>query len=182
MKHIEKYIDCLNSDFIQIKQEIARRSNLQKAVLTGYIGLIAFITNRILDEKQDFILIIGLLISLFLVQVYNYREWLEIRRLGKIISTKIAPSLTKVMELKETIQIYQSQTDPEIENFLSHKYRRKLSKIFNWIFFALIPILIILYFLFSKEIHISVFKLSIVILLLCSNLFFTYYTEHMRNI
>ena len=181
MQHIDKYIDCLNSDFQQIKQEISRRSNLQKAVLTGYIALLSYIFTRIIDMKMNWQIEIAMLIYLLLVQLYNYRESLEIQRLGKIISEKIAPALKEIIGLACVNQIYHSQTSPESIEYSTKKTRRFLSKTFNWTFLAFIPLVITSLYFFDNSFKDCKLTIIIILLLLISNIGITSFSEYHKS-
>lgn len=181
MQHIDKYIDCLNSDFQQIKQEISRRSNLQKAVLTGYIALLSYIFTRTVDMKMNWQIEIAMLICLLLVQLYNYRESLEIERLGKIISEKIAPSLKEIIDLPSINQIYHSQTSPESFENSTKKIRRFLSKTFNWIFFAFIPLIITVFYFSINNFRECLWTMTLILLLLVANLGLTFFSEYHKS-
>ncbi|MCF8302472.1 MAG: hypothetical protein K9I94_04280 [Bacteroidales bacterium] len=178
MKYTEKYIDCLIADSQQIKQEIHRRSNLQKAVLTGYIGLLSFTFAKVLDDNLKFELVIVLLICLFLIQLYYYREWIEIARLGKIISTKIAREINDACDLKDTKKVYHSQTDNQFDEIFNFKYTSRLSKVFNWIFLGLLPLIISIFFLNNKNYCISIGEWIVLLFLNLLNIGFIFYTEH----
>ncbi len=172
----EKYVDCLRDDFSSIKSEIGRRSNLQRYILGVYVGLLAFSVKLLFDNKLSFELLIIVFGTSILAQIYHYRERLEINRLGRIISDKIAPALQGVLGLNSVEEIFHSQTNNEIESLPN---RRPLSLIVNWTVFVIVPLLIALYFLVTncKTIFIIIIALFAICLLGTTILF-----EHVKDL
>ena len=146
----KKYADYLRDDFLSIKSEIGRRSNLQRYVLAAYIGLVALVMKFVMEDKVNIELIIAVYGTLILAQVYKYREWLEIKRLGLIIKEKITPILRELLNLDSDDQIFHSQTNPYIDS-MPRVRRRILSCIFNCIIFVIVPLLVSANFLINNQ-------------------------------
>ncbi|MEW6441851.1 MAG: hypothetical protein AB1640_13030 [bacterium] len=135
-------LDFLKADFNAIKAEIGRRSSLQKAVLLAYFAVLAFVFRA--DASGSFLVsrISALWLSAILAFLYYQREDLEIRRLGAIISEKIAISAERITSTPKEC-LLPSETD----NY-HPKYCRSAKVyyvIFQWLTFLVIPILLTVY-------------------------------------
>lgn len=85
----QKLLDFLLADFNAIKSEIARRSNLQKAVIASMLAFYAWLFERSLCNGLEPTLIVLVWIVSFLGYTFYIRETGEINRLGWTIKEKI---------------------------------------------------------------------------------------------
>lgn len=92
-------LEYLLADYRAIKDEIARRSNLQKAVLAALVGFNAWLLNAFVAREVALLPIVALWVVTVLVYIFHEREGLEILRLGGIIRNKIAVPVSKVLDI-----------------------------------------------------------------------------------
>ena len=85
----QRLLDFLLADFNAIKSEIARRSNLQKAVIASMLAFYAWLFERSLGNGLELTLVILVWIVSFLGYTFYIRETSEINRLGWTIKEKI---------------------------------------------------------------------------------------------
>ena len=86
----KKMLDFLLADFNATKGEIARRSNLQKAVTASMLVFYAWIFQRSLSNSLELSLVVLVWIVSFLGYTFYIRESAEIKRLSWTIKDKIA--------------------------------------------------------------------------------------------
>ena len=156
MNFNEKYIDCLNNDFQATKREIARRSNLQKAALAGFVGLLSIAFSKVLTDNQTLELIVGLWLGCFIVQIFIYRQSREIERLGKVITYRISEDLSQMFAIDKA-HVYHSQTnneDPQ-ETELKRLTKQGLTISFNLTLYFLLPLFLTINFLAQIEFQLS---------------------------
>ena len=144
----KKQLDFLLADFKAAKDEISRRSNLQKIVLTLLITFYAwfipnFIQNSISSDK-----IVLLLLVVFLAYIFYDREAKEISRLGLIIRERIAKPVSKMLKVKSTKII---PTEVHESPYPTDKLTKRYDKIFNSIVFLVIPIFYLVLFACNKS-------------------------------
>ena len=85
----QRLLDFLLADFNATKSEIARRSNLQKAVTASMLAFYAWLFERSLGNGLELSLVVLVWIVSFLGYTFYIRESAEIKRLGWIIKDKI---------------------------------------------------------------------------------------------
>jgi hypothetical protein len=93
----QKLMDFLLADFNAIKNEIARRSNLQKAVSASMIAFYAWIFQYSLKTDLTLTLIVLVWIVSFLGFTFYIREGAEIKRLSGIIKMEIAKPISAIL-------------------------------------------------------------------------------------
>lgn len=86
----QRFLDFLLADFNATKSEIARRSNLQKAVTASMLAFYAWLFERSLSNGLELSLVVLVWIVSLLGYTFYIRESAEIRRLGWTIKEKIA--------------------------------------------------------------------------------------------
>jgi hypothetical protein len=137
-----KYIDYLKEDLSTIKDEIAGRIKLQRSALAVYIGLLAIFFKEFEEGEGSSVIIIVIITTSLLVQVYKYREWMEVKRLCHVASCKIVPIIAKLLKLKSEKDIFHSFTNSNCKYLPKNKALRILSHVVNWILFVGIPLFI----------------------------------------
>lgn len=138
----QKHLDYLVADFAAIKAEIARRSNLQRVVLAGYLAILAVVFQRAISLELSASWIIAVWgASAFGFQFYA-REGLEIARLATVIRTRIAPVAGEIIGAAPG-RLLPSETDPEVP--ATAQQRRSYDRSFNWAVFFAAPLLITLW-------------------------------------
>ena len=125
----KKYLDCLLADFSSIKEEIRRRSTLQRFVLVGFLTVLALTFKEMASNTLTSSWITGLWLSSFLALLFYFREDLEIGRLGFVIQFRIA--ILAAQELRvEWGDIFHSETNqaaPHIDPITA-----LYDTLFNW--------------------------------------------------
>lgn len=134
----------LLADFQATKSEIARRSNLQKAVLTAVVVFDSWIIKELIDCNLKLLHVIGIFLVTIVGAAYCRRESLEIERLGGvIIKQRIADEVAKLIDI-ESKYLIPSETHKELETtrFEIALYNRA----FNYIVFIIIPLFVLIYY------------------------------------
>jgi hypothetical protein len=133
----QKLIDFLLADFNATKSEIARRSNLQKAVTAAMLVFYAWVFQQ--SIKTDLTLTIVLLVWIvaFLGFTFYFRENAEIERLARIIKINIAKPVGEILgcSAEEVIPSEAHANGPR-ENTL----RRIIDIIFKTCIYLLAPL------------------------------------------
>ena len=132
------YLDCLLADFSSLKEEIRRRSTLQRFVLVGFLIVLALTFKEATSGALTSSWIAGLWLSSFLALLFYFREDLEIGRLGIIIKECIAVSAARELRVGWT-EIFHSETNQAVERIgpITAFYYT----LFNWIVFLGLPAL-----------------------------------------
>ncbi len=104
------WLEYLLADYRAIKDEIARRSNLQKAVLAALVGFNAWLLNEFVAREIALLHIAALWTVTILSCIFHAREGFEIARLGSIIREKIAESAARVLKVDARV-LLPSETD-----------------------------------------------------------------------
>ncbi len=140
----QKQLDYLLIDYGAIKSEIARRSNLQRVVLAAYIAVVALVAKEAYGATLTSLFIISLWLSAALSLNFYHREGMEIIRLGKISTDKIASTASNIIGVSPKA-LLPSQTDSGITKIdnITKDYDRQ----FNWVLFFIIPIGITIFYL-----------------------------------
>ena len=86
----QRLLDFLLADFNAAKSEIARRSNLQKAVTASMLAFYAWLFQRSLSNGLELSLVVLVWVVSFLGYTFYIRENSEIKRLGWTIKENIA--------------------------------------------------------------------------------------------
>ena len=77
----------------------------------------------------NFNYLLELWLGVFLIQLFHYREWPEIARLGEIIKQKQTKILKEILNLENEDQIFHPQINQEIEGlYKGNKYIKFPSK------------------------------------------------------
>ena len=118
------------------KEEIRRRSTLQRFVLLGFAAVLAFTFKEATSNTLSAYWITGLWVSSFLALLFYFREHLEIERLGRVIECCIAVPAARALHVGRT-DIFHSETDQGAAHVdpITALYDR----LFNWIVFLLLP-------------------------------------------
>ena len=132
----KKYIDCLLADFASIKEEIRRRSTLQRFVLVGFITILALTFRETASNNLSAYWITGLWISSFLALLFYFREGLEIGRLGAVIRNHIAQPAAREFRVGEK-DVFPSETNQGMESI--DPITALYDVLFNWIVFLILP-------------------------------------------
>ena len=139
----KKYLDCLLADFSSIKEEIRRRSTLQRFVLVGFLTVLALTFREMASNTLTSSWITGLWLSSFLALLFYSREGLEIGRLGIIIKEPIAISAARELRVGWT-EIFHSETNQAAERI--DPVTAFYYALFNRIVFLGLPALVTLKF------------------------------------
>lgn len=143
-EHQKEYLKYLLADFVAIKSEIARRSNLQRIVLAAYIAVLAVVGKEVSSYSLTAPLLLGLWISGTLAFQFYSREGLEIGRLGSIIQKRIVPAASIILEV-QTQDLLHSESNasfPDIDK-ITARYDRQ----FKWTLFFILPVVITVFYL-----------------------------------
>ena len=132
-----RQIDFLLADFNSAKNEISRRSTLQKTVLTLLIAFYAWITNELLKDFSNVnrVPIIWLVVPL--AYIFYYREGKEISRLGFIIRERIAEYVSEIIDIEKEKIIPTEVMDRE--RYPTDRITKRYDKIFNYTIFLILP-------------------------------------------
>ena len=130
----KKYLDYLLADFASIKEEIRRRSTLQRFVLAGFLTVLAFTFKEMYALTAAWTT--GLWVSSFLALLFYSRESLEIRRLGYIIRCRLAIPAAQILGVgwKDLFHSETNQGAPRIDP-ITKLYNR----LFKWLVFLGLP-------------------------------------------
>ena len=139
-----KQLDYLLEDYRAIKSEIARRSNLQRFVLLLYLAVVSIVFQRAASGSLNSLWVMGLWIAAWLSLLFNIREDLAMRRLGRIISDSIVPTAGTILNADghNLLPSEMVPDDPKTER-LTHRY----DTVFKWAIFFVIPTMISFYLL-----------------------------------
>jgi hypothetical protein len=135
----KKFLEFLLADFSSMKSEIARRSNLQKAVVAAALAFYAWSFQRALSGNVELLVVILAWVVSFLTYTFYAREGGEIRRLGWTIKSKIAVPVGKRLDVRpeEVIPSEAHSSEP-------NKYggRKIITNIFNVSLYVLAPLIL----------------------------------------
>lgn len=132
----QKYLDFLLADFNSIKTEIARRSNLQKAVIASMLAFYAWTFQYLLNNESELLIIIIAWIVSFLGYTFYIRESAEIQRLGWTIKDKIAKPAAEILG-KSSGDVIPSQSFSKAPD--NRKTKQYISKFFKLILYLIAP-------------------------------------------
>ena len=133
----QKLLDFLLADFNATKGEIARRSNLQKAVTASMLAFYAWIFQRSLSSSLELSIIVLVWVVSFLGYTFYIRESNEIKRLGWIIKDKIAKSAGEIIgRPPEDVVPSQAHSNPPSES----GWRKIVSLIFKVFIYLVAPL------------------------------------------
>jgi hypothetical protein len=149
MNEQEKLIhEYLLADFRAIKDEIARRSNLQRIALAALGVFYTWLLNAFAAKSAASLHIAALWVVTVLFCIFHYRESLEIKRLGGIIRNKIAEPASKLLNFKSQ-KLLPSEMDAEEPGI--DKWTRFYNIIFWMLVCLAIPSVITIYFAMLKK-------------------------------
>ncbi len=143
----EKLMGFLLADYQSIKNEIARRSNLQKAIHAALVAFYLWMLNNYFSENNKLNLIVVMWAVVILAYLFYQKEHFEIQRLGSIIRNKIAETASGILGV-DPKSILPSETDSANEIY-DHKTRAYNTALMVSIF-ILIPISVTLYYLLTE--------------------------------
>lgn len=132
----KKYIDCLLADFASIKEEIRRRSTLQRFALLGFAAVLALTFREAASDDLSAYWVTGLWVSSFLALLFYFREGLEIGRLGTVIRAHIALPAAREFRVGWK-NVFPSETNQGIESI--DPITALYNVLFNWIVFLILP-------------------------------------------
>ncbi len=143
----KEQLKFLLADFQAAKNEISRRSDLQKVVLMLLVSFHAwFITTQDLFSIDK----IGILwLVVILAYIFYDREAKEISRLGLIISSRICKYVSEILG-KPSTQII--PTEVHESAYPTDELTRKYDIIFNSAIFLIIPVFYTVLFICCKNI------------------------------
>lgn len=143
-EHQKEYLKYLLADFVAIKAEIARRSNLQRIVLAMYIAVVAVVGKEAASHSLTGPLLVGLWVTGALAFQFYSREGLEIARLGSLIRERIATVASHILEVQaqDLLPSETNATFPDIDTITS-RYDRQ----FKWVLFLVLPSAITAFYL-----------------------------------
>lgn len=150
-----KYLDCLIKDFETIKSAINRGATLQRLALVTYLGVLAFIFQKT-DHNNPLSsadVTVVWFVSVLALQFYC-REGEEIRRLGGIIRTRIAPIASSLLEVSSA-SIFNSETNASNEE--TDRFTRPYYNQFNWLVFGIVPCVVTLVYINQDVARLSKF-------------------------
>ena len=133
----EKQSDFLLADFNAIKAEIARRSNLQKVVLTLIVSFYAWFVPTAMTNSISLINILIIWLVVILAYTFYFREGYEISRLALIIRERIAKYMSEMLKI-ESDKIIPSEVHDR--QYPTDGITRRYDRIFNSTVFLIIPI------------------------------------------
>ena len=133
----QNYLNFLLADFNATKGEIARRSNLQKAVTASMLVFYAWIFQRSLNSCLEFSLVVIVWIVAILGCTFYIRESAEIKRLGWTIKDKIARPVGEIIDKspEDTIPSEAHANKPS-----ENGWRRTVSWIFKLAIYLAAPL------------------------------------------
>ncbi len=132
----KKYLDYLLADFASIKEEIRRRSTLQRFVLVAFITALALTFREAASNNLSAYWVTGLWVSSFLALLFYFREGLEIGRLGHVIRCRIALLATREMNVEQG-NVFHSETNQGVTSI--DPITALYDVVFNWTVFLLLP-------------------------------------------
>ena len=140
------YLDCLLADFSSLKEEIRRRSTLQRFVLVGFLTVLALTFKETASNALRSYWIMGLWVSSFLALLFYFREHLEIGRLGRVIRCHIALKTARELRVERTDAFHSEH--PESYVFANNPLpdTAPYDRLFNWIVFLGLPALVTIKF------------------------------------
>lgn len=151
----KKYIDCLLADFSSIKEEIRRRSTLQRFVLVGFLTVLALTFKEIASNTLTSYWVTGLWLGSFLALLFYFREHLEIGRLGRVIRCHISLKTARELRVERT-DVFHSE-HPESYVFVNNPLpdTAPYDRLFNWIVFLGLPALVTIKFVWPVLCHLD---------------------------
>ena len=132
-----KLIEFLLADFDALKSEIARRSNLQKAVVAAVLAFYAWSFQATLNDRTELVVVvIAWLVSLLALAFYM-REASEINRLGWTIKGKIAVPVSQLLNVSPE-EVIPSEAYSTERN--AGSWRKVVSVVFGLCIYLLAPL------------------------------------------
>lgn len=131
-----KLLEFLLADFDALKSEIARRSNLQKAVVAAVLAFYAWSFQRMLSNHIELtVILIAWVVSVLAFTFYK-REGSEIGRLGWTIKSMIAVPAGKILGVspEEVIPSEAHSAEP-----CSGTWRKVVTALFDIALYLLAP-------------------------------------------
>jgi hypothetical protein len=142
----KKQLDFLLADFNAMKSEIARRSTLQKAVLTALVAFYAWLYAHISNDVPDLVSVGAAILVPLVAYLFYVRENREIERLASTIKYKVAEPAAKILGVEASGLI-------PSEAHAKHPDCVKPTQLYDWLFnvavFLLIPATLLWWFLSS---------------------------------
>ena len=135
----KKYLDCLLADFTSIKEEIRRRSTLQRFVLVGFITILALTFREAASNSLSAYWVTGLWVSSFLALLFYFREGLEIGRLGSVIRCHIALKAARELRVERTDVFHSEHPESYVLVNNSLPDTAPYDRLFNWTVFLILP-------------------------------------------
>lgn len=132
-----KLLEFLLADFDALKSEIARRSNLQKAVVAAVLAFYAWSFQRMLSNHIELTVVLIAWVVSFLAFTFYTREGSEIERLGWTIKSKIAVPASKILGVtpEEVIPSEAHSTEP-----CAGTWKRVATIFFDIVLYLLAPL------------------------------------------
>lgn len=134
----KKLLEFLLADFDALKSEIARRSNLQKAIVAAVLAFYAWSFQRLLSNHiiELTVVLIAWVVS-FIAFTFYIREGSEIGRLGWTIKSKIAVPVSKILGVspEKVIPSEAHSTEP-----CAGTWRKMVSILFDIVLYLLAPL------------------------------------------
>jgi len=133
----KKLSEFLLADFNSIKSEIARRSNLQKAVIVAMLAFYAWMFQKSTTSEITLIFVVIVWVFSFLGYTFYERERSEIKRLGWIIKDKIALPMGNILgyNAEEVIPSEAHAKEPDEPN-----WRKLVTFTFKIFLYLIFPI------------------------------------------
>jgi hypothetical protein len=143
-----RQLDFLLADLGALKTEIARRAGLQRVALALYLAWVAAVTGSLLAGKNLSVAIAGLWLGGLLALLFWCREQLEIARLGRLSSERIAEKVGTILGVPKA-DIVPSEVTPTVDESMDRSTRR-YHLAFMWLAFLVTPLLLTLYALSQR--------------------------------
>lgn len=136
--HEAKQLDYLLADYQAVKNEIARRSNLQRAILAALMAFYLWMLNNFSSASNQLALIVAMWGVIAIAFIFYQKEHFEIQRLGDLINIKIAGVASGILGV-EPKHLLPSEADPS--NPIFDIKTRKYDAALRFSVFLLIPFL-----------------------------------------
>ncbi len=127
----------LLADFNATKAEIARRSNLQRAVTASMLAFYAWVFQYSLSNEIILSLVVVIWVISFLGSTFYIRESAEINRLGLMIKEKIATPIGDILGYPPE-KVIPSEAREEKSD--QENWKHMISVIFNVFLYLVFPL------------------------------------------
>lgn len=143
--HEAKQLDYLLADYQAVKNEIARRSNLQRAILAALIAFYLWMLNHFFSTSNQLALIVVMWGVIAITFIFYQKEHIEIQRLGDLIKNKIAEVASSILGV-EPKHLLPSETDSSNPTFDVKTRKYDAALIFS--LFLIIPCMATVLYIF----------------------------------